>query len=228
MRGAAAGERRVGCVGDAIEIRITPYGRCCAGWAGAVLLPAVDVAQSLTLKAAANGIRYALFGDVTGNLGTTAADLARFVQAVPATVAPALAARAFYFVPLAMAATRGATAPSEVLIAPAYTTELAEGAICHRTADVPAAGEQAEHGGIFVSARLLRDQFGLAFELFINVAHVFVDIAGLPGAFAALAWKQATSEVRGETSQDAWEFRAGGAGGRQGQRGRRAKRTGCR
>jgi hypothetical protein len=34
-----------------------------------------------------------------------------------------------------------------------------------------------------------------------------VDAAGVPQDFAALVWSQAESNVRGETSQDAWENR---------------------
>ena len=62
--------------------------------------------------------------------------------------------------------------------------------------------------GVFISTRLLADRFALAFEFFINVGHAFVDIAGIPESFSDLVWKQALSDVRGETSQDAWENRA--------------------
>jgi hypothetical protein len=54
---------------------------------------------------------------------------------------------------------------------------------------------------------LVEDRFGLAFEFFINVAHNFVEAAGVPESFSALAWSQAEAQVRGETSQDAWETR---------------------
>jgi len=65
--------------------------------------------------------------------------------------------------------------------------------------------------------------FGLAFEFFINVAHNFVEAAGVPESFSALAWSQAEAQVRGETSQDAWETRRRAqdnrsADGRNGQR----------
>ena len=55
--------------------------------------------------------------------------------------------------------------------------------------------------------RLVEDRFGLAFEFFINIGHNFVEAAGVPESFAALAWSQAEAGVRGETSQDAWETR---------------------
>jgi hypothetical protein len=51
------------------------------------------------------------------------------------------------------------------------------------------------------------DRFALSFEFFINVAHAFVDQAGVPQAFMDLAWQQAVANVRGETSMDAWESR---------------------
>ena len=60
---------------------------------------------------------------------------------------------------------------------------------------------------VFLSTRLVEDRFGLAFEFFINVAHNFADVAGVPESFAQLVWSQAEAQVRGETSQDAWEAR---------------------
>ena len=51
------------------------------------------------------------------------------------------------------------------------------------------------------------DRFALSFEFFINVAHAFVDQAGVPQVFSDLVWKQALENVRGETSVDAWESR---------------------
>jgi hypothetical protein len=39
------------------------------------------------------------------------------------------------------------------------------------------------------------------------VAHNFVEAAGVPEEFGVLAWSQAQAQVRGETSQDAWETR---------------------
>jgi hypothetical protein len=60
---------------------------------------------------------------------------------------------------------------------------------------------------VFLSTRLVEDRFGLAFEFFINVAHNFVEAAGVPESFSSLAWSQAEAQVRGETSQDAWETR---------------------
>ena len=140
---------------------------------------------------APNGVRYAPWGET--RVGEP--DLERLVGAVPAVLAPALKTRAYYFVPLAIADT------GETLIAPSYTVELGDRAVCHRNASF------GDIEAVFLSTRLVEDRFGLAFEFFINVAHNFVDVAGVPESFAKLAWSQAEAQVRGETSQDAWESR---------------------
>ena len=173
------------------------------------LLEATKVASTLVLRAAKNGVRYASFGETK----LAASELERVIEAVPATVVPALAARAFYFVPLAMAPERqgqgqAGSQAGETLVAPVYTAELAEEAICHRNVELDGAHGAGRHEGVFISARLLRDQFALAFEFFINVAHGFSATAGIPEAFTNLTWGQALADVRGETSQDAWEARA--------------------
>jgi len=53
----------------------------------------------------------------------------------------------------------------------------------------------------------MQDRFALAFEFFINVGHQFVDAVGVPESFGNLVWGQAVAQVRGDTSQDAWESR---------------------
>ena len=146
------------------------------------------------MRHAANGIRYAAFGD--NNLGGN--DLERMVQAVPIAIAGALTRKTYYFVPLALSDRRGGEA---TLVAPAYTPELGDQAICHR--NVTHDGTE----GVFISTRLLGDRFALAFEFFINVGHAFVDVIGVPEAFDQLVWSQAVADVRGETSRDAWESR---------------------
>jgi len=148
-----------------------------------------------TVRHAPNGIRYAAFGD--NNLGGN--DLERMVQAVPIAIAGALTRKTYYFVPLALSDRRGGEA---TLVAPAYTPELGDQAICHR--NVTHDGTE----GVFISTRLLGDRFALAFEFFINVGHAFVDVIGVPEAFDQLVWGQALADVRGETSQDAWESRS--------------------
>jgi hypothetical protein len=180
------------------------------------LLEASGVASTLAPRTAPNGVRFAAFGDTK----ILDADLQRIVQAVPALIAPALADRVFYFVPLAIPEMRNADPRPELqpdfrdsdsrrtLIASDALPELFDEAICHRNVTVAASPNHPAHEGVFISARLLRDTFALAFEFFINVGHAFADHAGIPEPFAALAWSQALAEVRGETSQDAWETRA--------------------
>jgi hypothetical protein len=177
----------------------------------AALISAAHVAQQTPARLSANGIRFACFADIGSDHG----DLDRMVQAVPAAIADALTLKTYYFVPLALAESRAAQPGNpaanhrthdETMIAAAYTPDLAELAICHRNVDLPGAGASSE--GVFISTRLLSDRFSLAFEFFINVGHAFVDSAGVPGPFAELVWNQALADVRGETSQDAWETRA--------------------
>jgi hypothetical protein len=152
---------------------------------------AEKVATQVTVHQAANGIHYAAWGENR----IPDADLDKLVGAVPATLAPALSPRAYYFVPLAIADT------GETMIAPAYSVDLGDRAVCHRNASF------GTTEAVFISTRLVEDRFGLAFEFFINVAHNFVEAAGVPESFSALAWSQAEAQVRGETSQDAWETR---------------------
>ena len=168
------------------------------------LARAVDVARAATLKHVANGIAYVSLGETQ----VKEADLERMIQAVPVPIASALGGKAFYFVPLALAEGRGHRGGTEeTMVAPMYTAELAEEAICHRNVTLPGQAEVPAHEGVFISARLLNDQFALCFEYFINVAHAFAEQAGVPAEFSDLVWTQAVAEVRGETSQDAFEAR---------------------
>ena len=189
------------------------------------LLDAAELASAAVLKRAPNGVRYTSFGDTK----LADAELDRVVQAVPTIVASALQARAFYFVPLALPEGFGSeanatrpeahrSASDRTLVSPIYTSELSDEAICHRNVAVPASGACEAHEGVFISARLLRDQFALAFEVFINVGHAFAAEAGIPEAFTTLAWEQARSDVRGETSQDAWEARTQAVSGTNGDK----------
>jgi hypothetical protein len=176
------------------------------------LMQATEIARQSDLRQSSNGVRYTAFGE--NNLES--ADLARIVQAVPASIAAALGTKAYYFVPLAlmerveegqsMSASGGG---EDTMIATTYTTELSDRAICHRNVRLggPNTDADADIDGVFISTRLLADRFALAFEFFINVGHAFVDIAGIPAAFSELVWKQAVAGVRGETSLDAWEGR---------------------
>ena len=155
------------------------------------LWPAEKVAALANVGQTANGIHYSQWGETR----ISEPDLERLVGAVPAALSAALASRAYYFVPLAIADT------GDVMIAPSYTVELGDRAICHRNTALGATE------AVFLSTRLVEDRFGLAFEFFINVAHNFVEAAGVPESFSELAWSQAEAQVRGETSQDAWETR---------------------
>lgn len=155
------------------------------------LWPAEKVATQIAVQESPNGIRYASFGET--RISDT--DLERLVGAVPGALAPALRQRAYYFVPLTIADT------GENLIAPAYSVELGDRAVCHRNA------EYGAMEAVFISTRLVEDRFGLAFEFFINVAHNFVEAAGVPESFSSLVWSQAEAQVHGESSQDAWESR---------------------
>ena len=155
------------------------------------LWSAEKVAAQAKATLAPNGVNFAAWGETR----VPEADLARLVGAVPSALSAALAQRAYYFVPLAIADT------GEILIAPSYTVELGDRAICHRNATF------GSTEAVFLSTRLVEDRFGLAFEFLINVAHIFVEAAGVPESFSALAWSQAEAQVRGETSQDAWEAR---------------------
>jgi hypothetical protein len=168
------------------------------------LLPAAQVARQTPVQQAENGICYATFGDHKLPPG----ELEQVIGAVPRDLAAALKQRAYYFVPLTIHEQDGDGIPEdahssgETLIAPQYTTELSDRAICHR--NVHFAG--ADY--IFISTRLMQDKFALAFELFINIGHHFVDTAGVPASFGELVDRQALAQVRGETSHDAWESRA--------------------
>ena len=155
------------------------------------LWSAEKVAAHATANQSPNGIHYAFWGETR----VSEPDLERLVGAVPATLSTALNNRAYYFVPLAIADT------GEVMVAPTYSVDLGDRAICHRNATF------GSTEAVFLSTRLVEDRFGLAFEFFINVAHNFVEAAGVPESFSALAWSQAEAQVRGETSQDAWESR---------------------
>jgi hypothetical protein len=152
---------------------------------------AEKVAAQTTVVQAANGIRYAAWGETR----VPEADLERMVGAVPAGMSAALASRTYYFVPLAIADT------GETMVAPSYSVDLGDRAICHRNAMF------GSTEAVFISTRLVEDRFGLAFEFFINVAHNFVAAAGVPDNFSSLVWSQAEAQVRGESSQDAWETR---------------------
>ncbi len=160
------------------------------------LLPAREVARTTPLSTAANGLHYASFGYTE----VPADSLKQIVEAVPPLIAASLERRAYYFVPLAIGETE------ETEIARGFSIDLGDRATCHRNlvADTLLA-DNVEC--TFISARLMQDRFALAFEFFINIGHQLVDSASVPHLFQDLVWAQARADVRGETSQDAYEAR---------------------
>ncbi len=83
---------------------------------------AEKVATQAEAATAPNGIRYGAWGETR----ISDVDLERLVGAVPATLAPALSRRTYFFVPLAISDT------AETVIAPTYTVDLGDRAVCHR------------------------------------------------------------------------------------------------
>jgi hypothetical protein len=185
------------------------------------LVNAAQIAHDTEVRQSPNGVSFATFGET----GLADLDLDRMLETVPTAITAALKANTYYFVPLALreaisdnpdaisdnpdaiadspeGAAKSDAATEPTMVASAYTDEFSDAAICHRNVELG-------HGkrGVFISTRLMGDRFALSFEFFINVAHAFVDQAGIPATFADLVWKQALSNVRGETSIDAWETR---------------------
>lgn len=176
------------------------------------LVRAAQVAREVEVRQSANGLRFATFGET----GVPDLDLDRMLEAVPPAIGAALGANTYYFVPLALResaepgqagepegyAKKASQSPEHAMVARAWSDELGESAICHRNVELGSG-----HRGVFISTRLMSDRFALSFEFFINVAHAFVDAAGVPESFAEMVWQQAQDGVRGETSLDAWESR---------------------
>jgi len=159
--------------------------------AQAITRPPAEVVRETPVSQAPNGICYA----VSGEMNVSSADLERMVSAVPNSIAGALDRKAYYFVPLTV------NQGDQTMIADRYDVALSDSAVCHRNLDL--GGSQC----VFISTRLMDDKFSIAFEFYINVGHAFVERAGLSREFSDLVWKQAESNIRGETSLDAWEYR---------------------
>jgi hypothetical protein len=157
----------------------------------AQLRSAQEIIRDARVNQAANGICYTTSGEVM----LPSDDLERIIGAVPRPIAAALERKAFYFVPLAI------SDGDKTLVAERFDGPPPEGAICHRNI------ESGNSQCVFISTRLLDERFAIAFEFYINVGHAFVDKAGVSPEFAELVWAQAQSNVRGETSLDAHEFR---------------------
>jgi len=164
--------------------------------AQAITRQPADVVREAPVSQAPNGICYA----VSGDMSMSATDLEKMVSSVPKAIAGALARKAYYFVPLTV------NQGEQTVIADRYDVALSDSAVCHRNLEL--GGSQC----VFISTRLMDDKFSIAFEFFINVGHAFVEHAGVSQDFAELVWKQADSNVRGETSMDAWESRKAATG----------------
>ena len=162
---------------------------------------AQDIIRDSRISQSPNGICYTTAGEVT----MPSAELENMIAAVPRSIAAALDRKAFYFVPLTV------SEGDKTLIAEKFDNALTDRAICHRNID------SGDSQCVFISTRLLDDRFSVAFEFYINVAHAFVDKVGISPDFAELAWKQASSDVRGETSLDAFEFRKQALGDNSGR-----------
>ena len=171
-----------------------------------------EVADRSRIATAGNRIRYATFGP----LRIGAEDLLRILEAVPAAVSAALENRVYCFVPLTLSNRADAELEHEqeasTQIAAGYSSDLADRATCHRDVRL------GENEFTFISSRLMQDRFALAFELFINVGHQYVEVAGVPPEFTELSWAQARADVRGETSLDAYEHRRRAMGETSGAR----------
>jgi hypothetical protein len=152
---------------------------------------AAEVVRGTPVAQALNGICYASVGET----GLAAAELERMVSAVPRAIASALSKKAYYFVPLVV------SEGEDLVIAERYDVALSDKAVCHRNYG------PGEAQCIFISTRLMDDKFSVAFELFINVGHAFVDRAGVSQAFSDLVWRQVQEKARGESSLDAYELR---------------------
>lgn len=152
---------------------------------------AADVVREAAVQQAGNGVCFASFGETA----IIADDLERVVNSIPRHIAAALEKKAYYFVPLTI------SEGDDTVIAERYDVGLSDRAVCHR--NFHAGDAQC----IFISTRLMDDKFSVAFELYINVGHAFVERAGVSEEFSKLLWKQVEEKVRGETSLDAHEFR---------------------
>jgi hypothetical protein len=157
----------------------------------AVTLAPAEAIRRAPVSQAPNGVCYAYLGEIT----LSPSDFERMVAAVPVAVAAALQRKAYYFVPLTV------IQDEEVVIAERYDVSLSDSAVCHRNLTL------GDAQCVFISTRLMDDKFSVAFEFYINVAHAFVEKAGVSEQFAELAWRHVQDRVRGETSLDAFETR---------------------
>jgi hypothetical protein len=159
--------------------------------------PAQAIIREVPVTQAPNGVCYAHSGEIA----LAPSELERMVGAVPRPIAAALTRNAYYFVPLTV------NDADETVIASRYDAVLSDKAVCHR--NITSGDSQC----VFISTRLMEDKFAVGFEFLINIAHAFVERAGVSPDFADLAWSQVDERVRGETSLDAWDARKLATGG---------------
>jgi hypothetical protein len=159
--------------------------------APAITRSPAEVVRATAVSQAANGICYAMAGEIAVN----SFDLERMVAAVPTRIATALDRKAYYFVPLTV------NQGEETVIADRYDVTLSDSAVCHRNLSL------GDSQCVFISTRLMDDKFSVAFEFYINVGHALLERAGVSQDFSELAWRQVEAGIRGETSLDAWEAR---------------------
>ena len=176
---------------SAIHFALIRYNTAMSQAASAIVRSPAEIVQNSPVSQAPNGICYARSGEIT----IADNDLERMTAAVPVPIAAALSRKAYYFVPLTV------TQGEETVIADRYDVALSDNAVCHRNLNL------GDAQCVFISTRLMDDKFSVAFEFYINVGHALVERAGVSQNFADLAWQQAESGVRGETSLDAWEAR---------------------
>jgi len=122
----------------------------------------------------------------------------KLVGAVPRTLAPAIAKRCYYFVPLVIVEGDG---KDGVVAAPHYTVDLGDRAICHRNVSIGA-----------VEAVFFRPAWSkTALDWPSSSSSTWPTTSSTPPVFPRASppspWSQAQAGVKGETSQDAWETR---------------------
>ena len=133
--------------------------------AQAITRSPADVVRTTPVSQAANGVCYAVAGEVS----ISSFDLERMIAAVPTKIAASLKRKAYYFVPLAV------TQGEEILIADRYDVALSDNAVCHRNLNL------GDSQCVFISTRLMDDKFSVAFEFYINVGHALVEVCGSIG-----------------------------------------------
>ena len=109
--------------------------------ATAITRSPADVVRMTPVSQAANGVCYAVAGEVS----ISSSDLERMIAAVPAKIAAALKRKAYYFVPLTV------SQGEETLIADRYDEALSDNAVCHRNLNL------GDSQCVFISTRLMDD-----------------------------------------------------------------------